>query len=56
MIAVVDGEYTIKWLYRMRSRIELHAENPTYSPIVIAADSQFEIWGVVVGVVRRYPA
>ena len=56
VIAVVGGEYTIKRLYRMRNRIELHAENPTYPPIVIAADSQLEIWGVVVGVVRRYPA
>ena len=56
VIAVVDGEYTIKRLYRIRDRIELHADNPTYSPIVMAADSQLEIWGVVVGVVRRYPA
>jgi DNA polymerase V len=56
VVAVVDGEYTIKRLYRTRDRIELHAENATYQPIVITADSQLEVWGVVVGVVRRYPA
>ena len=56
VIAVVDGEYTIKRLYGTRSGYELRAENPNYQPIVIAADSQLEIWGVVVGVVRRYPA
>ena len=56
VIAVVDGEYTIKRLYRTRACVELRAENPDYQPIVIAADSQLEIWGVVVGVVRRYPA
>jgi DNA polymerase V len=56
VIAVIDGEYTIKRLYRTRECFELRAENPGFSPIVIAADSQLEIWGVVVGVVRRYPA
>lgn len=56
VIAVVDGEYTIKRLYRTRERIELRAENPAFDPIVISGDSQLEIWGVVVGVIRRYPA
>jgi DNA polymerase V len=56
VIAVIDGEFTIKRLHWTPSRIELRAENPAYRPMVIGADSQLEIWGVVVGVVRRYPA
>lgn len=56
VIAVVDGEYTIKRLYRTRERIELRADNPAFETIVISGDSQLEIWGVVVGVIRRYPA
>jgi DNA polymerase V len=56
VVAVLDGEYTIKRLYRTQDRIELRAENPTCPHIVIAADSHLEVWGVVVGVVRRYPA
>ena len=56
VVAVVDGEYTIKRLYRTQDRIELRAENSTFPHLVIAADTQLEVWGVVVGVVRRYPA
>ncbi|WP_339940360.1 translesion error-prone DNA polymerase V autoproteolytic subunit [Undibacterium luofuense] len=56
VIAVVNGECTIKRLHKSRSGIELRAENPNYPPIAIAADTQLEVWGVVCGVVRRYPA
>lgn len=55
VIAVVNGEYTIKRLYRKAGRIELHADNPAFKPICFRTESQLEIWGVVVGVVRRYP-
>jgi DNA polymerase V len=54
VVAVVDSEYTIKRLYRQADRIELRPENPAYSPIVMNAETQLEIWGVVVGVIRRY--
>jgi DNA polymerase V len=56
IVAVVDGEYTIKRLHWIRHCIELRAENAAYPPIVLTAESQLEVWGVVVGVVRRYPA
>jgi DNA polymerase V len=54
VIAVVDGEYTIKRLFLKPGRIELRSENPAYPPIVIAGEVELEVWGVVVGVVRRY--
>ena len=54
VIAVVEGDYTIKRLYKLRERIELRAENPAFQPIVFTEHSKLEIWGVVVGVVRRY--
>jgi DNA polymerase V len=54
VIAVVDGEYTIKRLYCKNGQIELLAENPAFKPICFTAESQLEVWGVVVGVVRRY--
>lgn len=53
VIAVVDGEYTIKRLYWRGNRIELRPENPAFKPICFADGSHLEIWGVVVGVVRR---
>lgn len=54
VVAVVNGEYTIKRLYKTAAKVELRPENPAYQPIVFKEGSELEIWGVVVGVVRRY--
>jgi DNA polymerase V len=54
VVAVVNGEYTIKRLYKTAAKVELRPENPAYQPIVFQEGSELEIWGVVVGVVRRY--
>lgn len=54
VVAVVNGEYTIKRLFKSSSKVELRPENPAYQPIVFKEGSELEIWGVVVGVVRRY--
>lgn len=54
VVAVVNGEYTIKRLYKTDAKVELRPENPAYQPIVFKEGSELEIWGVVVGVVRRY--
>jgi DNA polymerase V len=56
IVAVVDGEYTIKRLYKYRGRVELRPENPHYPSIVLKDGADLQTWGVVVGVVRRYPA
>jgi DNA polymerase V len=56
IVAVVNGEYTIKRLYKYRGRVELRPENPHYTPIVLKDGADLQTWGVVVGVVRRYPA
>ena len=54
VIAVVDGEYTIKRLHKYADRVELHPENPKYQPITFTDGSELQVWGSVVGVVRRY--
>jgi DNA polymerase V len=54
VVAVVDGEYTIKRLFQSRGRIELQPENPNYQPITFSEGNELQIWGVVVGVVRKY--
>ena len=55
VVAVVAGDYTIKRLYKHMGRVELRPENPAYPPIVFQEGSELLVWGVVVGVVRRYP-
>lgn len=54
VIAVVDGEFTIKRLHLQGGRVELRPENPRFKPITIHNETQLDVWGVVVGVVRRY--
>lgn len=54
VVAVVDGELTVKRLYWRADGVALHPENHDYQPIQIGEDIDFEIWGVVCGVVRRY--
>lgn len=56
VVAVVDGEYTLKRLFKHRGRVELRAENPAYLPIEFKDGNELLVWGVVVGVVRRYSA
>ena len=53
VIAVVEGDYTIKRLRYRHGQPELWPENPAYTPITFAEGAELEIWGVVVGVVRR---
>lgn len=54
VVAIIDNEYTLKRLHNNYGRIALHAENPAYKPLEMSDGQQLEIWGVVVGVVRRY--
>jgi DNA polymerase V len=56
VVAVVDGDYTLKRLFKHRGRVELRAENPAYQHIEFKDGSELLVWGVVVGVVRRYSA
>ena len=53
-LPAVAGDYTIKRLYKYMGRVELRPENPAYPPIVFQEGMELLVWGVVVGVVRRY--
>lgn len=53
IIAVVDGEMTVKRLMRGRDGWFLQADNRRYPPIKISGRSELLVWGVVVAVVRR---
>jgi DNA polymerase V len=54
VVGVVGGEMTLKRFRRPRNgRAVLQAENPDFPEFAIAEDTPAEIWGVVVGVVRK---
>ena len=48
VIAVVDGQMTVKRLYKESGKLILMPENTLYKPIEIKEDMNIEIWGVVV--------
>lgn len=54
VIAVINSEYTVKRLFKCRGVIELRAENPAYKAIQFKDHDELTIWGVVVGVLRKF--
>lgn len=53
VIALVNGEATIKIYHRKASTIELHPANDMMQPIVVQERDTFRIEGLVVGVIRH---
>ena len=53
VIAVVDGELTLKRLSRRNGQVRLLPENPCFHPIEFNDDQTLEIWGVVTNVIHR---
>lgn len=53
VLAVIDGEYTLKRLHQQPGVIELHPENPHFSPIRLVEGQELQVWGVVNAVVRK---
>ena len=52
IVAVIDGEFTVKRLQKSGDQILLVAENRNYKPIKITKEMDFQVWGVVRGVIR----
>jgi DNA polymerase V len=53
VVAVIDGELTVKRIRHTKSGLILSPENENYSPIAIDKDAAFEIWGVVTSVIHK---
>jgi DNA polymerase V len=53
VIAVVDGEFTVKRLAGGEDRLWLQPEHPDYPPIAFDPTLGHEIWGVVTFVLHR---
>lgn len=53
VIASLDGEMTVKRLYKRNNALRLLPANKDYQPIEIQAHQSFEIWGVVTNVIHK---
>lgn len=54
VVGVVNSDYTVKRLIKKAGAIELHSANPKFPPLLFNDGAELQIWGVVVGCVRRY--
>jgi DNA polymerase V len=54
VVAVINGELTVKRIEHKGEDLYLLPENPQYQEIKITPEMDFEIWGVVTGTVCRF--
>ncbi|WP_298717025.1 translesion error-prone DNA polymerase V autoproteolytic subunit [Chitinophaga sp.] len=51
VVAVLNGEFTVKTLVKSSTGWMLYPENSLYDPIVIRDSDAFQVWGVVAQIV-----
>jgi len=54
IVAIVDGEATVKRYYVDGEGVQLVAENEAYAPIIVDPDQEFRIAGKIVSLMRRF--
>jgi repressor LexA len=54
VIALIEGDATVKKFYREPELIRLEGANPQFKPIFVKPPERFQIQGVVTGLIRKY--
>jgi DNA polymerase V len=54
VVAVVDGEFTVKYLHQRAGRVKLKPANPTFPEIAPREGQTLEVWGVVTASIKRF--
>lgn len=54
VVAVIDGEATLKKYFKKKGHLELHPANSTMSPIIVEPQQDCKIVGHLVGLMRSY--
>jgi DNA polymerase V len=52
VIAIIDGELTVKRIRMLKGKVFLVPENENYNSLKIEEEMNFEIWGVVTNVIH----
>jgi len=53
ILAILDGDFTVKRYTKTHGQIILTPENIKYKPIYIKEESSFEVWGVVTHIIHE---
>lgn len=54
VVAIVDGEFTVKYLQLRAGRLRLKAANSTFPDIVPRDGQTIEVWGVVTACIKQF--
>jgi len=54
VLAVIDGEFTVKRLHHRDGKLALLPENPAYQPIEILDGQELTVWGVVTACIKKF--
>ncbi|HOP50396.1 MAG TPA: translesion error-prone DNA polymerase V autoproteolytic subunit [Ignavibacteriales bacterium] len=54
VVALLNNEFTVKRLIKKKSKVYLIPENPKYPNIELSDQVDFQVWGVVTGLVRKF--
>ena len=52
VVAILDGEFTVKRIRKIKNELYLLPENSNFDPIEITEEMNFEVWGVVAYVIH----
>jgi DNA polymerase V len=53
ILAVIDGEFTVKTLFKRNGKVSLKAANPLFPEITIREGQELSVWGVVTWVIKQ---
>ena len=54
IVAILNGNFTVKRLTKQGNKTFLFPENPNYQPIEITEAHEFEVWGVVLHAIHQF--
>ena len=53
ILAVIDGEFTVKRIKKNNDELYLMPANENYRPVKITEDMDFQVWGVVTFIIHK---
>ena len=52
-VCLVDGEFTVKRIKKVKKKFYLMAENKKYKPIEVTDENELIVWGIVEYVIKK---
>ena len=53
VVAMIDGEFTVKRFRKMNGRVYLEAANDSFAPIEVGENQELTIWGAVTYIIHQ---